>query len=81
MTEAEIVRGLLFPADQQPPGTVGPEVVAFNHPSAGAALASMAMLRMFTLAGDVDDVATSADGRANGFRVVVTCPHFLNQVL
>lgn len=70
MDEAEIIRGLLLPADQESPGAVGPRVVAFDDPPSGAALASMTALRVFAFAGDVNCVASSSRGQPDGLRVV-----------
>lgn len=46
MQEAQVVRGLLFPADQQPPGTVEPGMRAFDLPPARFRTAAFGLRRL-----------------------------------
>src|ERR1700681_1883542 len=69
MQEAEVVGDFLFPADQQPPGSVHPRVRALDLPAASFAT-SMGRLDAFAvLGGKMQSVAAAAhlffNGRAN----------------
>ena len=70
MQKGQVVRGFLFPADQQASCAIGPRVRAFHDPSASACGSAMRALRVLAFAGNVNDVAAASGGTANGFGVV-----------
>ena len=70
MQKGQIVRGFLFPADQQPSCAVGPGVRAFHNPSADACGSTRGTLRVLSFVGNVNDVSATRSGAAKGFGVV-----------
>jgi hypothetical protein len=59
MKKPEIVRGFVFPADDQSPITIEPRMDAFDDPVAG--LASSAGRSFFAASSDVRNVAAAAN--------------------
>src|SRR5450432_81811 len=60
MQEAEVVGNFLFPADQQPPGSVDPRVRALDFPAASFSAAMMPRNLFATVRGDMRNVTALA---------------------
>lgn len=70
MQEAQIIRGFLFPANQQAARAVGPRVRSFDNPSARFAASASRHRGALALAGNVNDVSSTLSAASHRFRVV-----------
>jgi len=68
--EAQIVGGLLFPADEEAAGAVGPGMGPFDDPTPGLAIAMLSRWGVVILLGDVGNVVTLAGGCADSISIV-----------
>lgn|ERR1700693_4291194 len=70
MQEAQIIRGLLLPANQQAARAVGPRVRSFYNPAARFAASASRRRGALAFAGNMNDVSSTLSAASHRLRVV-----------